>query len=87
MRDRYISKVEKLCGAKRDYIVLLKHGLRVEAIERIMSNVDEVELDRGVMKRLRHKGKEIRVFSTGKLIVKDVSGEVELNEILEELLS
>ncbi len=83
----YIAKIEKLCGAKRDYVILLKYGAKDEAIKKILDRVDELMLKTGVMKKARHRGREIRVFATGKLIIKDVEDEEEVKSILEELLS
>ncbi len=87
MVEEYIAKIEKLCGAKNDYVILLKYSSKNEAIEKILGNVDKIELKTGVMKKARHRGKEIRIFTTGKLIIKDAADEDEVKSILEELLS
>jgi len=87
MLEEYIAKIEKLCGAKNDYVILLKYSSKDEAIEKILGNVDEIVLKTGVMKKARHRGKEIRIFTTGKLIIKDAADEDEVKSILEELLS
>ncbi len=84
---RYVSRIEEACGEEADYIVLLKHDLREEAIKKILTRGVVIRSVSGVLTYIRYKNKLIGVFSTGKLVMKEIKDKKELKEILNELLA
>ncbi|UCG44533.1 MAG: hypothetical protein JSV58_03775 [Candidatus Bathyarchaeota archaeon] len=86
MRE-YVSRIEEACGEGRDFIVILKHAKREEAIKKILA---KCEIDRSfsrIMMKGKYKDKAISIFVTGKLILKGMNGRRAAEETLEELLT
>jgi len=84
--NEYVSRIEEACGEGRDFVVILKHAKREEAIKRILEKCKIERSLSGVMTKGKYKDKGISVFVTGKLIIKGLKGREEAEEILEELL-
>ena len=84
---KYVNKLEEVCGEGHDFIVILNHDKKEECIERILEKSTINRALSGVLTKARYKGKEISVFATGKLIIKNLEGREKAEEILEELLS
>ncbi len=85
--EKYVSRIEEACGEGRDFIVILKHARREEAIKRILQKCKVEGTLSGVMTKGKYKDKDISVFITGKLILKGMKGRKEAEEVLEALLA
>ena len=87
MLREYISRIEEACGKGQDFIVILKHARRQEAIEKLLEKCEvERSLSR-IMTKGKYRGKDISVFITGKLVLKGLNGKKEAEELLKELLA
>ena len=87
MLEEYVSRIEEACGEGRDFIVILKHAKREEAVRKILEKCKIERTFSKVMMMGKYKDKDISVFITGKLILKGLKGRKEAEEILEELLT
>lgn len=83
----YVSRIEEACGEGRDFIIILRHATREEAIKRIRGKCRVEHTLSGVMTRGKYKGKDVSVFVTGKIVMKGLEGRKEAEALLEELLS
>lgn len=85
--EEYVNRLEEACGEGKDFIIVLKCGKREEAIKRILERSEVDCVLSGILTKARYKGREISVFTTGKLILKGVETRETVWRILEELLS
>lgn len=87
MLGEYVSRIEEACGKGQDFIIILKHAKRQEAIKRLLEKCEVERSVSRIMTRGKYRGKDISVFITGKLILKGLKGRKEAEEILKELLT
>jgi len=85
--EEYVSRIEEACGEGRDFIVILKYAKREEAIKRILEKCEVGRSLKGVLTKVKCKGKEISIFVTGKLILKGLTGRKSAEKMLEDLLA
>ena len=87
MIDKYISRVEEVCGEEKGYIVLLKRKYRDEIIENILSKGRVVKSISNILMNVEYEGKSVDVFRTGKLVFKGIESRSELENMLSKLLA
>ena len=87
MLTEYVSRIEEACGEGQDFVIILKHAKKEEAIKKILEKCKIERVFSRVMMKGKCKDKDISVFITGKLIIKGLTGRKEVEEILEELLA
>lgn len=83
----YVSTLEETCGEERHFVATLRHGKRDEAIGRI---VQKGQVDRsisGLVLDISFRGIALRVYRTGKVLIKGLKSKEEAERILEELLA
>ncbi|MFH0748948.1 MAG: hypothetical protein V1915_03410 [Candidatus Bathyarchaeota archaeon] len=83
--DNYVSKIDEACGEGREFIVTLKHDKMNEAINRLLKKVSIENSIAGMLTRARYKGKQVNVFRTGKLVIREFCGREEAEDFLEDL--
>ena len=86
MRE-FVSRVEEACGGKGEFVILLRHGRRDEAVRRILSKCRVKRKVSGVMVMGEWGGREFSLFATGKLLLKGFKSREEAEEFLIKLLS
>ncbi len=84
--EQYVSRIEEACGEGQDFIVIIKHTKREEAIRRILEKCNVERTLSRVMTKGSYLGKDLSVFVTGKIVLKGLEGRREAEEILEQLL-
>ena len=82
----YVSRIEEACGEGRDFIIILKHAKREEALKKILQKIEIERTLSNVMTKGKYEDKEISVFVTGKLTIKGLRGREEAEEVLGKLL-
>lgn len=87
MANRYIKKVERICGEEKSYIVLLKYNFAHEAINKIISKGEVVEKFYGMMFKVKYRDIEMSIFRSGRIILKGVENTEELKKLLDEILA
>ena len=88
MIEEYVSRIEEACGAAKtkDYLVILKHDKREEALKKALGKSRIINEIRGVAVKAIFRDREFTVFMNGRLMFKSLRDREELNMILGELL-
>jgi hypothetical protein len=84
--NEYVARMEEACGEERDIIVHFKYEKKDEAIGRILKKVKIDRAVAGVIFDLTYKGLPIRLYNTGKVVIKNVKDKSHAWSILAELL-
>lgn len=87
MIEEYVSRIEEACGTAKmkDYVVILKHEKKEEALKKVLDKSKIITEVRGVAVKASFKDREFTLFMNGRLMFKSLSGKEELNVILKEL--
>jgi hypothetical protein len=81
----YVSKLEDVCGVGLDFIVTLKPQTREEALNKVLAKCRVDQNRSGILTKGRYKNKEVSIFRTGTLLIREFSGREEAQLFLEEL--
>ena len=84
--EKYIANIEEACGEERDIIVMLKHEGKDEAIKKILDKAKIVRSLANIAYDIEFEGKQMRIYRTGKILMKNLKGKREAEEILKRLL-
>ncbi len=85
MLKEYVSKLDEVCGVGMDFIVTLKPQTSEEAINKALTKC-RVEQNRiGILTKGHYKNKEVSIFRTGTLMIREFRGREEAERFLEEL--
>lgn len=87
MLEEYVSKVEEACGEGREFIITLKYSKRDEALKKVLEKCHIDQSLAGILTKGKYKDKEISIFRTGKLVVREFRGREEAEKFLEDLLT
>jgi len=82
----YIARIEEACGEERDIIIHLKYERKDEALDKILKRAKMEKNIAGIIFDLTYKGLSIRLYNTGKAIIKKARDENQVQSILAELL-
>ncbi len=85
MLEDYVSKLDDVCGVGMDFIVTLKPQTSEEAINKVLSKCRVEQSKSGILTKAQYKGKEVSIFRTGTLMIREFSGREEAQRFLEEL--
>jgi len=83
---KYVANVEEACGEEKDVIVMLKYEKRDEAIKKILNKAKVVKTLAGIAYDINFGDKSMRLYRTGKLLMKKLKDKREAEEILKQLL-
>lgn len=86
MLEEYVSKIDEACGEGRDFIVTLKYDKRDEALKKMLKKCRVTQSISGILSRGKYKNKEVSIFRTGKLVIREFSDRAEAESFLEEIL-
>ena len=82
----YISKIDEACGEGREFIVTLKYHKRKEVMKRVLQKCVIRQNLSGILIKGKYKAKEVSIFTTGKLVIKEFNGRREAETFLEDLI-
>ncbi len=82
----YISQINESCGKHRNFIIILRLNKKDEAIKKILLKAEEKIFDSPLFTKIKIKGKEINIYRTGKILIKNMEGKEELEKFLKEIL-
>ena len=82
---KYVANIEEACGEERDVIVMLKHEGRDEAVRKILGKVKVVRTLANIAYDVNFEGKSMRIYRTGKILMKKLKNKREAEEILKKL--
>ncbi|MHA1617213.1 MAG: hypothetical protein ACTSX9_07925 [Candidatus Njordarchaeales archaeon] len=83
---KYISTIIEPCGEGRNLVVMLKPSTKNTVIEKVTSRLEEIIVQTKVMTKGYYRGIEITIYSSGKLLLKNVRSREIGERILAELL-
>ena len=84
--EEYVSKVDEACGEGKEFIITLKYDKRDEALKRAFEKCHLNQTSAGILTKGKYKDKEVSIFRTGKLVIREFHGRKEAENFLEELL-
>jgi ribonuclease HIII len=84
--DDFISRIEKTCGEEKSSIVTFKYSKKTEIMKKILERAKLNRSLAGIIYELSFQGKTFRLYSSGKVIFKDIKKEEVLSKILTELI-
>ena len=82
----YISKIDEACGEGREFVVTLKYSKREEVLKRVLQKCITKQNLSGILIKGKYKEKEVSVFKTGKLVIREFHGRMEAETFLEDLI-
>ncbi len=83
----YVSQINESCGKHRNFIVILRSNKKDEAIKKILSKTEEKIFDSPLFTKIKIKNKEVNIYRTGKILIKNMEGKEELENFLKEILA
>ena len=85
MLKEYVSKLDEVCGVGMDFIVTLKPQTSEEAINKALTKCRVEQNPSGILTKGQYKDKEVSIFRTGTLMIREFNGREEAERFLEEL--
>ncbi|MGQ9479314.1 MAG: hypothetical protein ACUVQ0_04730 [Thermoproteota archaeon] len=87
MIEDYVSRIEEACGAgkTKDYVVIIKHDKKDEAVRMILDKVRVLTQIGKVAVKASFMNRELTVFMNGRLMFKSLKDRDELDSILRAL--
>ncbi|MEM0216690.1 MAG: hypothetical protein QXK78_07510 [Candidatus Bathyarchaeia archaeon] len=82
----YVSRIEETCGQESNFVVFLKYERSREAIEKILKKSELQRSISSIIYDLKFKGASLRLYSSGKILIKNVKEKETLLKVLSELL-
>lgn len=84
--DEYIANIEETCGEEKHFVVMLKYNRRDEAIKKILERGKIEKSFSGLVYEISFKNVWLRLYKTGKILLKNLKERNEAEKFLEELL-
>jgi TATA-box binding protein (TBP) (component of TFIID and TFIIIB) len=84
--EDYIARIDGTCGKEKDVIVTFKYEKKDEAIRRILEKATMKRSIAGIISELSYKNYSFRMYGSGKVILRGMENEEELNNLLRKLL-
>ncbi|MCS7115644.1 MAG: hypothetical protein RMJ15_06370 [Nitrososphaerota archaeon] len=85
--ENYITRIEETCGEEKHFIVLLKYEHKDEAIAKILKKARIEKSIASIIFEATFKGVSLRIYTSGKMLVKNVKDKNTLLSVLSELLT
>ena len=84
--EDFIARIEETCGEEKSAIVTFKYNKKNEVIKKILERAQLKKSLAGIIYELSFQGKTFRLFTSGKVIFKDVKEKENLSRILADLI-
>jgi len=84
--EDYVARIEETCGEEKGAVVTLKFDKKAEAIAKILKKAKLKKSLSGIIFELDFQGTSFRMFSSGKVIFKNIKNRGDLHDILGFLL-
>jgi ribonuclease HIII len=82
----YVARIEEACGEERDVIIHFRFEKKDEAMGKILKKAKIEKTIAGIIFDLTYKGLSIRLYNTGKAIIKRAVDKDQAQSVLAELL-
>ncbi|MEM2180453.1 MAG: hypothetical protein QW134_07510 [Nitrososphaeria archaeon] len=83
---KYVSHIEETCGEEKDIIVILKYDTKDEVVRKILEKGKIVKSIANAVYEISYEDKVLRIYRTGKILMKKFKDKKEAEEILKRLL-
>jgi ribonuclease HIII len=84
--DDFVTRVEGTCGKEKDVIVIFKYDKKDEAIRKILEKATVKKSIAGIVFELTFRNYSLRLYGSGKAILRGLESKDELNDLLSALL-
>ena len=84
--EDYIARIEETCGEEKSAIVTFKYSKKTEVIKKILERSQIKRSIAGIIYELSYQGIPFRLFSSGKVIFKNLKQKETVSKVLKELL-
>lgn len=84
---KYVSRIEEACGEEKDIIVILKYELKDDTINKILEKGKVVKNIANAVYEILCKDKVIRVYRSGKILMKNFGSKEEVEEFLKQIIA
>ncbi len=84
--EDYVARIEGICGAEKDVIVVFKYDKKDEAIKQMLKKAQLKNTIAGIIFELIFNDVSFRVYKSGKAIFRSVKNREELDGLLAALL-
>ena len=84
--DEFVARIEGVCGAEKDVIVIFKFDKKEIALANIFKRAQLKRSIAGIIHEMTFNQYTFRVYSSGKAIFRSIKNREELNELLSKLL-
>jgi TATA-box binding protein (TBP) (component of TFIID and TFIIIB) len=84
--EDYVARIEETCGAEKSAVVTFKYNKKDEAIAKIMKKAELKNSLSGIIFDLSFQGTSFRMFSSGKLVFKNIKSKEAVHDTLAALL-
>lgn len=85
--DEYVVKLDEACGEGREFIVTLRYKKREETLKKVMQKCQLGQSFAGILTKGKYRDKEVSIFRTGKLVIREFKGREDAEKFLEELFA
>lgn len=85
MLGEYVSKIDEACGEGKEFIITLRYDKREEALKKVLGKCHLDKTIAGILTKGKYKDKDVSIFRSGKLVVRQFHGREEAESFLEEL--
>lgn len=83
--EDYVKKFDDVCGVGRDFIVTLNPQTREDALNKVLTKCRVDQNRSSIVTKGHYKNKEVSIFRTGRLLIREFSGREDAQRFLEEL--
>ena len=84
--EDYVARIEETCGEEKSAVVTFKYNKKDEAIAKIMKKAELKNSLSGIIFELSFQETSFRMFSSGKLVFKNIKSKEALHDTLAALL-
>jgi hypothetical protein len=84
--DDYVARIEGVCGAEKDVVVIFKFEKKDEVIQKIMQRAQHKNTIAGVIHELTFQEYSFRLYTSGKAIFRSIKNKQTLKKLLADLL-
>jgi TATA-box binding protein (TBP) (component of TFIID and TFIIIB) len=84
--EDYVARIEETCGEEKSAVVTFKYNKKDEAIAKIMKKAELKNSLSGIIFELSFQETSFRMFSSGKLVFKNIKSKEAVHDTLAALL-
>ena len=83
----YVTYIEETCGEEKDIVAILKYELKEEALKKFLEKGKLIKSIGDVVYEISFEDKVMRVYRTGKILMKNFEDKEEAKKFLNTILN